>query len=66
MIGGTSFFNVYYEIFQMGVSPLGFTKQDIDDMPPFEREGYIQMLIEAQKEKETQNINTGAGEEIDG
>lgn len=47
MIGGESFFKVYQEILDIClVEHLTFTKEDVDDMPPFERTNYIEMIRE--------------------
>ncbi len=51
MMGGTTFFTVYQEIFAMCINKfLSFTKQDIEDMPPFERTGYLDMLTDYMEE----------------
>jgi len=56
MRGDTSFFNVFREILEMCfVRELSFTKNDIEEMPPFERTSYIQMIediLKDRKEKE--------------
>jgi hypothetical protein len=45
MRGDTSFMVVFQEIFNICmVKELSFTKEDIENMPPFERQGYIEMV----------------------
>jgi len=54
MAGTESFLSVFKHIFEMCVvENLSFTKEDIDEMPPFERKSYFQMIkemLEHQKE----------------
>jgi hypothetical protein len=63
MRGDESFFNVFQQIFFLGMTEeLSWTKEDIENMPPFERLGYIEMvrqhykdLEEKRKEQEQRN-----------
>jgi hypothetical protein len=51
MMGDTTFFNVYQEIFALCINKfLSFTKHDIEEMPPFERLGYLEMLDDYMEE----------------
>jgi hypothetical protein len=45
MIADTCFYNVFQEILKLSSYDfLSFTKEDIENMPPFEREGYISLI----------------------
>ncbi len=53
MMGDETFFNVYRQILDICmVKDLSFTKEDIDEMPPFERMGYVEMIKEHLEEQE--------------
>lgn len=61
MRGDTLFYNVYQDIFNLCmVEQLSFTKEDIENMPPFERMGYSDLVdkyyeeLEAKREEERQ------------
>ena len=50
MIGDTSFVNVFKEIgYLLYASNISMTKEDIDNLPPFERIEYINMFNELSK-----------------
>ena len=58
MMGDQTFFSVYKEVLDIClVEGLSFTKEDVDEMPPFERTNYIQLIrehieaLEEEKEK---------------
>jgi len=62
MMGETTFFMVYQEIFSLCMNKfLSFTKQDIEELPPFEREGYIEMLKDYMEEYNEQIEKTQKG-----
>jgi hypothetical protein len=45
MRGDTSFMVVFQEIFNLAIiKELSFTKEDIENLPPFERQGYTEMV----------------------
>lgn len=47
MIGGETFFGVFKQILDIClVKNLSFTKKEIDDMPPFERTSYVELIRE--------------------
>jgi hypothetical protein len=68
--GDTNYSDVFKEIFYLtSVSWLHFTKFDVEDMYPYEREGYLQMAkdlaekkaLEQKKAQEETAINKGGG-----
>lgn len=45
MMADTCYYNVYQEILQLcSFQGVNFIKSDVDEMPPYEREGYIQII----------------------
>jgi hypothetical protein len=59
MMGDTSFFNVFQEIFALCMNKfLSFTKEDIENMPPFERLAYLEMMKEYMEEY-NETVNEG-------
>ena len=45
MIGGESFINVFRQIFKLSiVEELSYTREDIENMPPYERYVYFDLL----------------------
>tara|TARA_B100001059_G_C17650192_1_gene484011 strand:- start:327 stop:506 length:180 start_codon:yes stop_codon:yes gene_type:complete len=55
MIAETCFHNIYQEILKLcAYDFLSFTKEDVECMPPFEREGYISIIDQQLKEAEEQ------------
>lgn len=55
MVSNTCFHNVYQEILKLcAYDFLSFTKEDVESMPPFEREGYIAIIDQQLKEVEEQ------------
>lgn len=55
MRGDSSFMVVFQEIFNICmVKELTFTKEDVENLPPFERHGYIEMVQHYYDEMEFQ------------
>lgn len=55
MIAETCFYNVFQEILKLcAYDFLSFTKGDVEEMPPFERESYISIIDQQLKESEEQ------------
>jgi len=53
MRGGESFIDVFTQIFDMClVEGMSFTKADIEEMPPFERRNYYEMIVDMLKERQ--------------
>jgi hypothetical protein len=53
MRGDESFFGVYQQILFFGLTQgVSFTKEDVENMPPFERTGYIEMIKQHFKDME--------------
>jgi hypothetical protein len=55
MLGDTSFYVVFQEILKLcAYDFLSFTKGDVEEMPPFERQSYIEIIDQQLKEAEEQ------------
>jgi hypothetical protein len=55
MRGDASFMVVFQEIFNICmVKELSFTKEDVENLPPFERQGYTEMVQHYYDEMEFQ------------
>ena len=62
MIGGENFVSVFRQVFQLSmVSDLNYTKEDIENMPPYERYVYFDLVEEYNEEitktREKQNTS---------
>jgi hypothetical protein len=61
MIGGESFTSIFRQVFRLSmIEKLNYTKGDIEEMPPFERYAYFDLIneyndeIKKQREQEEQ------------
>ena len=64
MIGGDSFTGVFRQVFKLSmVSKLNYTKGDIEEMPPFERYAYFDLLEEYNSEMSEQETMEGLQEQ---
>ena len=52
MSGTIDYYGVFKQTYDICSSNRSFTKSDVDNMPPFERENIIQMLIDEHEEAE--------------
>jgi hypothetical protein len=53
IIAGTCFSNVFQEILKLcAYDFLSFTKEDVENLPPFERQSYIDIIDNMLKEQE--------------